>query len=259
MSEPVLEAIGISKRYGQFLVNDAVDLSISAGARHALIGPNGAGKSTFVGILSGTVKPDAGRILLDNHDITYEGAERRARRGLGRTFQVTNLFSGLSVLENIFLAVSERAGISGNLTRPAARYRELIEEAEHTAVTLDLGDCRRRLLSEISYGQQRLVEIAVTLSQRPKVLLLDEPAAGIPKREMRAVIQVIGRLPADTAIILIEHDMLIVRELAAQVSVLVEGRIIASGAPADILSSEQVRAVYLGRRGARSDNRTTHV
>ena len=259
MSVPVLQVEGITKRYGQLLVSDDINLSLDRGARHALIGPNGAGKSTLVGILSGTIGPDAGRIVLDGDDVTAQSAVCRTNLGLGRTFQITNLFPRLSLLENIFLAISERTKVGRNLWRPAWSYRALIDEAERIAVTLDLADCIHRRLSEISYGQQRLAEIAVTLSLRPKVLLLDEPAAGIPKQEISAVMNAVRRLPAETAVLLIEHDMFIVREFASQVSVLVEGRVTASGSPFEILSSDDVKAVYLGRRSDKTKKKINHV
>jgi branched-chain amino acid transport system ATP-binding protein len=251
MSAPAIEVRGLTKRFGNLLVTDDVTLALEAGARHALIGPNGAGKSTFVHQLSGVLRPDRGAIILDGRDITALPARRRVALGIGRTFQVTNLFLDLPVLHNIFLALSERAGVSRVFWRPAAANADLLAEAEAIAELLNLSHCLARPVREIAYGEQRLLEIAVALALKPKVLLLDEPAAGIPKREMRRVLDAIARLPEQTAILLIEHDMLIVREFARTVSVLVEGRIAASGTPADVLASEAVRAAYLGRGKAR--------
>jgi branched-chain amino acid transport system ATP-binding protein len=251
MMPHALELKGLVKRYGSLLVTDDVSLHLAPGARHALIGPNGAGKSTLVHQISGVVRPDSGEVILDGHNVTSLPARRRVALGLGRTFQVTNLFPALTVMHNLFLALSERAGRSRVMWRPASRSKDLIEEAESIAERLSLSHCLSRPVREIAYGEQRLLEIAVALALRPKVLLLDEPAAGIPKSDVGLLLEAMARLPAETAILLIEHDMLIVREFARSVSVLVEGRIVASGAPADVLASEQVRAVYLGAREGR--------
>jgi branched-chain amino acid transport system ATP-binding protein len=248
MSAPVLEVTGVVKYFGRLLATDDVSFALAAGARHALIGPNGAGKSTLVNLLSGVLSPNRGRILLDGHDVTALPARRRVALGLGRTFQVTNLFPSLSVLHNIFLALSERSGASRMLFRPAAARAELLTEAEALADMLNLSHCLARPVRETAYGEQRLLEIAVAMALKPKVLLLDEPAAGIPKSEVRRVLDAVARLPAQTAILLIEHDMGVVREFAQTVSVLVEGRLIATGVPADVLASDEVRRVYLGQR-----------
>jgi branched-chain amino acid transport system ATP-binding protein len=238
------------KRFGNLVVTDDVSLKLDVGARHALIGPNGAGKSTFVHQLSGVLSPNSGRVLLGGRDVTHLPARRRVALGLGRTFQIANLFQRLTVFHNIFLALSERAGISHVFWRPASRNAGLIEEGEEIAATFGLTRCLARPVAEISYGEQRLLEIAVAMALRPKVLLLDEPAAGLPKSEIQGVLDGLALLPAETAILLIEHDMLIVREFAKVVTVLVEGRIVASGAPGEVLGSEIVRSVYLGRERA---------
>ena len=240
-----------TKRYGSLLVTDDVSLAVAAGARHALIGPNGAGKSTLVHQLSGVVRVGSGSILLDGQDVTQLTARRRVALGLGRTFQITNLFSGLSVLQNLFLALAERDGVSRSMWRPASSYAPLIAEAETIAASLNLSHCLGERVREIGYGEQRLLEIAVAMALRPKVLLLDEPAAGIPKSEARRVLDALARLPAETAILLIEHDMSIVREFAKDVSVLVAGKLMVTGTPEDVLKSDEVRAVYLGRRAAK--------
>ena len=248
---PVLEIRNLTKRYGSLLVTDDVSLAVAAGARHALIGPNGAGKSTLVHQLSGVVRVGSGSILLDGQDVTQLTARRRVALGLGRTFQITNLFSGLSVLQNLFLALAERDGVSRSMWRPASSYAPLIAEAETIAASLNLSHCLGERVREIGYGEQRLLEIAVAMALRPKVLLLDEPAAGIPKSEARRVLDALARLPAETAILLIEHDMSIVREFAKDVSVLVAGKLMVTGTPEDVLKSDEVRAVYLGRRAAK--------
>jgi branched-chain amino acid transport system ATP-binding protein len=235
------------KRFGDLVVTNDVSLQLDVGARHALIGPNGAGKSTLVHQLSGVLRPNSGRVLLDGCDVTHLSARRRVALGLGRTFQIANLFQRLTVFHNIFLALSARAGIGHTFWRPASRNAALIEEGEEIAATFGLSRCLARPVAEISYGEQRLLEIAVAMALRPKVLLLDEPAAGLPKSDIQGVLDGLALLPTETAILLIEHDMLIVREFATVVSVLVEGRIVASGSPGEVLESEIVRSVYLGR------------
>ncbi len=257
MSASILEADGLTKRFGALLVADRISLSLAPGARRALIGPNGAGKTTFVAMLSGALRPDAGAVRLAGEDITGYAPHRRARRGLARTFQVNSQFGPLTVLENVFLAVSEAAGAGGFMLRPAAAHRAMIERAEALIAELDLGAERHMPVSAISYGKQRVVEIALALASRPKVLLLDEPAAGIPSAEAARVFDVLDRLPAEMAILMIEHDMAIVRRFAAEVTVLVNGAVLMSGTPAEVLSSPEVRRVYLGgaaasRGGARA-------
>ena len=246
MSAPILEATGLTKRFGALLVADRISLTLAPGARQALIGPNGAGKTTFVAMLSGALRPDSGSVRLAGEDVTAYAPHRRARRGLARTFQVNSQFGPLTVLENVFLAVCEAAGLSGRMLRPAASHRAVIERAEALIAELDLGAERHMPVSAISYGKQRVVEIALALASRPKVLLLDEPAAGIPNAEASRVFDVLDRLPADMAILMIEHDMSIVRRFATEVTVLVNGAVLMSGSPADALSSPEVRRVYLG-------------
>jgi ABC-type branched-subunit amino acid transport system ATPase component len=243
---PVLEARGLSKRFGALLVADNISLQLAAGARRALIGPNGAGKTTFVSMLSGALRPDAGSVHLAGEDVTGIAPHRRARRGLARTFQVNSQFGPLTVLENVFLAVSEAAGTGGGMLRAAGSQRALIAKAEALTEELDLVAERHLPVSAISYGKQRVVEIALALASRPKVLLLDEPAAGIPSAEAARVFDVLDRLPKDMAILMIEHDMAIVRRFAAEVTVLVAGAVLMSGTPAEVLSSPDVRRVYLG-------------
>ena len=244
---PVLDVRGLTKRFGSLVVTDDLSFQLNAGARHALIGPNGAGKSTLVHQLSGVVRPDGGAIILEGRNITTLPARKRVALGLARTFQVTNLFAHLTVLHNLFLALSERDGASRIFWRSAAAQKDLLVEAETIAALLSLSHSLGRTVREIPYGEQRLLEIAVALALKPKILLLDEPAAGIPKSEMRHVLDAINRLPRDTAILLIEHDMLVVREFAETVSVMVQGRLMTSGRPNDVLASDEVRAVYLGR------------
>jgi branched-chain amino acid transport system ATP-binding protein len=226
-----------------------VSLRLPEGARHALIGPNGAGKTTLVSLLSGVVRPDSGRILLAGRDVTNADAALRVRQGLVRTFQINNLFRGLTVLENVFLAISEHAGASRAYWRPAGKHRDLLQRAEAVIERLDLAGDRHRKISEIAYGQQRLVEIAIALSLEPKVLLLDEPAAGIPGAELGRLLDVIERLPPALSILMIEHDMHVVRRFATEVTVLVAGTILMSGSPQEVMASDEVHTVYLGQSG----------
>lgn len=250
MSEILLEAVGLSKKFGALQVSDKIDLRLPRGARHALIGPNGAGKSTLVGLLSGTLAPDAGRVLLAGEDVTALAPHRRVKRGLARTYQINSQFPQLTVLENVFLAVSEAAAASRHLFKAASAHKDLIARAEELVGELGLGDERHLPVAKISYGKQRIVEIALALALKPKVLLLDEPAAGIPGDEMTRVLDVIARLPTDMAILIIEHDMKIVRLFAREVTVLVNGAVFMSGAPETVMASPEVRAVYLGRAAA---------
>ncbi len=258
MIAPALEAKGLTKRFGGLVVNRGIDLVLAPGARRALIGPNGAGKTTLVGILSGVIRADEGSIAIFGHDVTRDDPARRTKRGLVRTFQVSSLFVQLSVLENIFLAVCEHAGASHDLWRPAAKRGALIERADAIIEQLGLGPDRHRRVAEIAYGRQRLVEIGIALALEPKVLLLDEPAAGIPSGEVGILLRAIEALPSDIAILLIEHDMRIVRLFATDVTVMVHGKILMTGSPSDVMASEQVRSVYLGTGGQARFDLTPH-
>ncbi|MEX0404325.1 ABC transporter ATP-binding protein [Aquibium sp. LZ166] len=249
MTDNLLEAIGLQKSFGALKVAQDVTLRLRPGERHALIGPNGAGKSTLVALLSGVLALGGGRILLGGRDISRSSPSQRTREGLVRTFQVSNLFGGLTVLENVYLAISERAGASFRLWRPAYRNTDLIGRSHEILEQLGLGDVARTRVDQLAYGQQRLLEIAIALALRPKVLLLDEPTAGIPSTEAGILLDALDRLPPEIAILLIEHDMQVVRRFASTVTVLVEGKILMTGSPIEVMSSEEVRSVYLGKAG----------
>jgi branched-chain amino acid transport system ATP-binding protein len=236
-----LETIGLSKQFGAVGVANDIHFRLEPGARHALIGPNGAGKTTFVNLLTGRLTPSAGRVLLNGEDITHAGQAARTRRGLARTFQINNLFPALSVLENVRLAVAEHRGL-------LTARRALIEEALTTIAGLGLSDDARALVRELPYGKQRLVEIAIALASEPTVLLLDEPAAGVPGGESGIIFDVIERLPADMAVLMIEHDMDLVFRFARRITVLVRGSILVEGTPGEISADPRVREVYLGTR-----------
>jgi branched-chain amino acid transport system ATP-binding protein len=243
---PVLETRNLDKRFGGIVAANAISIAIAKGARHALIGPNGAGKTTFVNLLTGVLRPSGGEIFLDGAPITGLEPHRRVRLGIARTFQINQLFRGLTVLENVYLAVAERTGACSNLWRPAGAERAVIDEALAHLDSLRLADDALKLVRELPYGRLRLVEIAIALALRPKVLLLDEPAAGVPSSESHLILDVIAGLDPDIAILIIEHDMDVVFRVAKRITVLVQGAVLTDGTPAEIVADERVRAVYLG-------------
>jgi branched-chain amino acid transport system ATP-binding protein len=251
MSEAALETKGLCRSFGALPVASDINFRLEPGARHALIGPNGAGKTSFVNLVTGMLKPSAGRILLGGQDITQLPQAARVKHGLVRTFQISALFRRLTLLENVTLAIAEREGRAGDLIRPAGRYRPVIEEAYALLESLGLAEEALRPVNELAYGRQRLADIAVSLGLKPKVLLLDEPAAGVPSGETGAIVDMIERLPADLAFLIIEHDMDLVFRLANRITVLVQGSVLVEGAPADIAADAQVRQVYLGERPPR--------
>jgi branched-chain amino acid transport system ATP-binding protein len=255
-----LEVQNLNKSFGAIQVAKDISITLERGARHALIGPNGAGKTSLVGILSGVITPNSGHILLFGQDITKDSPSLRTRKGLVRTFQVSNLFTNLTVLENVYLAVSEKFRSSFDFWTGAGKKRELIERAEHVIEQMKLtGDVHSRV-SEIAYGRQRLVEIAIGLALEPQVLLLDEPAAGIPHSETDVLLDAVYGLPEEIAILMIEHDMQIVRRFASKVTVLVNGAVLITGTPQDVMMSDKVREVYLGHSGAsRYSSETLHA
>ncbi|MBX6329808.1 MAG: ABC transporter ATP-binding protein [Pseudolabrys sp.] len=246
MTVPVLEVKGLNRAFGALPVTRNVDLALEKGARRALIGPNGAGKTTLVNLITGALKPSSGRVLLDGEDITALSQAERARRGLARTFQINTLFRGLTVLENICMTIGERDGECNNLWRAAGAKRSVIDEALDYLDALRLTDDALKLVRELPYGRQRLVEIAVALAQRPRVLLLDEPAAGVPSSETHLILDVVASLDPDIAILIIEHDMEVVFRFARQITVLVAGAVFTEGTPEEIMANADVRAVYLG-------------
>jgi branched-chain amino acid transport system ATP-binding protein len=236
-----LETVGLAKQFGALRVADDIHFRLQPGARHALIGPNGAGKTTLVNLLTGRLAPSAGRILLNGEDVTRLSQAARARRGLARTFQINNLFPALTVLENVRLAVAEHRGLF------TAR-RALIEEGFSILARLGLADVASSVVRELPYGKQRLVEIAIALAAEPSVLLLDEPAAGVPGGESGIIFDVIAQLPAAMAVLMIEHDMDLVFRFAQRITVMVRGSILVDGTPAEITADPRVREVYLGTR-----------
>jgi branched-chain amino acid transport system ATP-binding protein len=248
---PALEIRNLHKNFGALKVADDINLALPYGARHALIGPNGAGKTTLVNLITGQIKASAGKVLLDGAEITALSQAARTRRGIARTFQVNRLFRNLTVLENVYLAIGERTGACNRLWRSAGKETAVIDEALTHLQSLELLAEARRPVRELPYGRQRLVEIAIALAQRPKVLLLDEPAAGVPSSENHLILDVISQLDPRITILIIEHDMDVVFRFASRITVLVAGSVLTEGAPEQIAADAQVRAVYLGEREAR--------
>ena len=244
----VLETRGLCKSFGALTVAENISFCLPAGARHALIGPNGAGKTTFVNMLTGLLRPTAGELLLGGEEISRLTPAARVKRGLGRTFQINTLFRDMSVLDNVALGVAERHGVAARLWRSANSHREVREESLGLLETLGLSQDAGKRIVDLPYGKQRLVEIAIALGLKPRVLLLDEPAAGVPSLESGMILQVLDRLPGEIAVLIIEHDMDVVFRFAQRITVLVQGRVLCEGAPAEIARDERVQRVYLGER-----------
>jgi branched-chain amino acid transport system ATP-binding protein len=244
----VLDIRALSMSFGALRVARDINLTLARGARHALIGPNGAGKTTLVNLITGVLRPDTGQIMLNGEDVTRLPQAARTRRGIARTFQINQLFRGLTVVENLYLAIAERTRVADRLWRPAGAERALIEEAMDHLEALRLADDALRLVRELPYGRQRLVEVAIALAQHPKLLLLDEPAAGVPSSESHLILDVIAQLSPDIAVLIIEHDMDIVFRFAQHITVLVAGAVFTEGTPKEVVADERVRAVYLGQQ-----------
>jgi branched-chain amino acid transport system ATP-binding protein len=246
VSAPALEARGLARRFGGLVATDDVSFAIRPGARQALIGPNGAGKTTLINLLTGVLKPSAGAVLLQGADVTALSSNARARRGLARTFQINQLFPDYSPAESLGLAISERNRSGADVWRVAGSSRKVVAEIEDLLSRFGLESVMDRPTRTLPYGKQRLLEIALALACGPRVLLLDEPAAGVPEDERRDILAALAALPADVAILLIEHDMDLVFNFATRISVLVAGRLLCEGEPEAIAKDERVRAVYLG-------------
>jgi len=241
-----LETAHLNKGFGALVATRDLSLSIARGARHALIGPNGAGKTTVVNLLTGVLPPSAGRVLLDGHDITRLRPEARVRRGLVRTFQINQLFADLTPLEAITLAVSERRGDGNSWWRRLGGRSEDNAEIDELLSRFHLGDVMTERTATLPYGKQRLLEIALAIAARPRVLLLDEPAAGVPEAERKDILAAVAALPRDVSVLLIEHDMDLVFSFADRISVLVNGALLVEGEPDQVARDPRVKAVYLG-------------
>jgi ABC-type branched-subunit amino acid transport system ATPase component len=243
---PVLETVGLVKRFGGITAASDVSLQIEKGARHALIGPNGAGKTTVVNLLTGMLRPTEGQILLDGQDITNVEPHTRVRRGIARTFQINQLFAELTPIEAIGLAVSERMGTGRQWWRLVGRRPEVVEDIIGIIEQFQLADVMYDRTAILPYGKQRLLEIALAIACRPRVLLLDEPAAGVPEAERHEILTTVASLPKDVTVLLIEHDMDLVFSFADRISVLVNGALFADGTPDAVARDSRVKAVYLG-------------
>jgi ABC-type branched-subunit amino acid transport system ATPase component len=243
---PILETIGLEKRFGGILASQNVNLAVEQGARHALIGPNGAGKTTVINLLSGVLRPSAGRIMLQGRDITDVAPHQRVRLGMARTFQINQLFLDLTPLESIGLVVSERLGSGADWWRLVGTKSAVTDEIVEIAERFRLVDVMHERTAILPYGKQRLLEIALAFACRPRVLLLDEPAAGVPEAERQELLTTIDELPKDVTVLLIEHDMDLVFSFADRISVLVNGALFVDGAPEEVARDPRVKAVYLG-------------
>jgi branched-chain amino acid transport system ATP-binding protein len=236
----------LNKSFGSLVVASNIEIELPYGARYALIGPNGAGKTTLINLMTGMLRPDGGQIILEGTDITALSPEQRVRSGLVRTFQINSLFPHLNPLEAVTLAVCERDRIARTWWRPTAAYRAAVDEAYAVLEQLMLGAVCTRPTRELAYGQQRLLEIALALATRPKVLLLDEPAAGVPRGDSAELFAAIDGLSHDITVLFIEHDMELVFRVASRIIVMVGGRIVLEGTPQEVAVDARVREVYLG-------------
>ncbi|WP_028033225.1 ABC transporter ATP-binding protein [Chelativorans sp. J32] len=242
----VLQTRNLMKRFGGFVATNDVSLSVEQGARHALIGPNGAGKTTLINLLTGALKPTSGRVILQGEDITDLPPHQRVRRGLARTFQVNQLFPEFTPLEAVVLAINEREQLGASAWKPLVRYPQVVDEAAALLERFGLSDVMGERTSRLPYGKQRLLEMALAFAAKPRVLLLDEPAAGVPEEERHEVLAIVRALPSDVTVVLIEHDMDLVFSFADRISVLVSGALFTEGTVAEIAADPRVKAIYLG-------------
>ena len=243
---PVLQTRNLTKRFGGIVASNNVSLSIEQGARHALIGPNGAGKTTLINLLTGFLVPSGGEVFLKGDNVTGLAQHQRVKRGLVRTFQINRLFAQMTVLESVTLSVCERLGLGWSWWRPVGSHAAAVDEAAELLATLHLLDVAHKQTRSLAYGRQRLIEIALALAAKPQVLLLDEPAAGVPTSESRELFETIAQLPREVTIVLIEHDMDLVFRFAERISVLVGGAVLTEDVPEVIAKDRRVREVYLG-------------
>jgi branched-chain amino acid transport system ATP-binding protein len=246
MSEPILRLQQLSKAFGALRVNAGIDLDILAGETHAIIGPNGAGKTTLIDQISGALRPDAGSIVFDGHDVTDVSMPARAQLGLARSFQITRVLPRFTALENVALAVQARSGSSFRFWQPAAAEAELNAPAMEALQIVGLAPRADMPAGALSHGEKRRLELAIALAQAPRLLLLDEPMAGAGVEETRGLVETLKGLKRRYTLVLVEHDMQAVFALADRLSVLVEGRIIATGTPEAVRANPAVRSAYLG-------------
>jgi branched-chain amino acid transport system ATP-binding protein len=250
MADLLLQVEGLHKRYGGLVATDRLDFAVERGELHTLIGPNGAGKTTFIHQLSGALRPDSGTIRFDGQDITARSLHQRVHLGLARSYQITSVFRRFSVLHNLVLAVLARSGSSVRFWRPLARESPLFEEAGAICSRVGLTGRELRIAGTLAHGEQRQLEVGLALATNARLLLLDEPTAGMGLEESERMVELIGRLKSSVTVLLVEHDMDAVFRLADRISVLVSGRIIASGAPDAIRANAEVKRAYLGDEAA---------
>jgi ABC-type branched-subunit amino acid transport system ATPase component len=244
----VLETRGLCKSFGALTVADNINFQLQVGSRHALIGPNGAGKTTFVNLLTGRLTPTSGQVVIGGQDVTALPQAERVRLGLGRTFQINTLFKKMTVLDNVALGVAERLKVADKIWQPARVFNAVRDEAMALLELLGIAADASSRITDLPYGKQRLVEIAIALGLQPKVLLLDEPAAGVPSMESDRILQALDALPTDIAILIIEHDMDLVFRFAKRITVLVQGEVLCEGTPQEIAADKRVHQVYLGEQ-----------
>jgi branched-chain amino acid transport system ATP-binding protein len=250
MSDILLSTAKLTRRFGGLVASDAIDLEVRRGDLHAIIGPNGAGKTTLVAQLSGELRPDSGSIHFDGADVTFLPVHLRARRGFGRSFQITNVVRELSALDNVALAIQAHDGHSFRFWRPARQDDALREPARRMLAKVELGHRENILAGHLSHGEKRALEVAMALASRPKLLLLDEPLAGMGPDESARMARLLETLKAEVTILLVEHDVEIVFALADRITVLVSGRIVADGTPSEIRVDAEVQRAYLGDAAA---------
>jgi ABC-type branched-subunit amino acid transport system ATPase component len=241
-----LQTTSLVKKFGGFVATSNVTLNVEAGARHALIGPNGAGKTTLINLLTGFLEPTSGEVILNGDKVTHLAQHQRVKRGLARTFQINRLFADLTVLESVVMAVNERLGLGAHFWQSVGSHTAAVDEAVELLERLRLLDVAHETTRNLAYGKQRLIEIALALAAKPSVLLLDEPAAGVPTIESRELFETIAGLPREVTILLIEHDMDLVFRFADRISVLVGGAVLTEGTPEVIAHDPKVKEVYLG-------------
>jgi branched-chain amino acid transport system ATP-binding protein len=246
MNPTVLRAENLVKRFGGITATNKVTLDVARGARHALIGPNGAGKTTLINQLTGVLAPTEGRILLDGEDITQLAPHKRVRRGMVRTFQINQLFNSFTPLETLAMVLSQHLGYGARWWQLLGRQPEVQRRADQLLEQFHLADVRHVRTEHLAYGKRRLLEIAIALACEPRVLLLDEPVAGVPAGEREELLRTVAALPADVSVLLIEHDMDLVFEFARFITVLVNGTVLTEGTPEAIANDPEVKAVYLG-------------
>ncbi len=244
--QALLELTGLSRNFGSLTAVDSVSLPVRRGARHALIGPNGAGKSTLFNLIAGTLRATAGRVMFDGHDITGLPEYRRARLGIARTFQHASVFAHATAVENVLIAVNRQAGHGWSMVRSALRRRPLLQRAEAALEQVGLAQVRHRVAGELSHGERRQLELAMALVTRPALLLLDEPAAGISTADTARLAGILAQLPAEVTVLMIEHDLDLVFDVADTITVLHLGRHLRTGDPESVRAAEDVRSAYLG-------------